>query len=76
LYSSNIIRIIKLRRVRWACDAHALHDKFRQFQWEEMKGIVHLKDLGVDRGQIKMDIQEIVYELEWIKLTRGGIKNG
>ena len=48
--SSNIVRLIKLRRVRWARHVASMGDRrgVYRFWWGNLRVIVHLGDSGVD----------------------------
>jgi hypothetical protein len=63
LYSSpNIVRAIKLRRVRWAGKVARMGrgQEHTGFGWGYLRERNHLEDPGIDGGNIKMDFQEVV----------------
>jgi hypothetical protein len=57
-YSPNIVRVIKLRRMRWV--VHVAHmgrgEAYTGFWWGNLRERVHLEDLGVDG---RMDLQVV-----------------
>jgi hypothetical protein len=53
LYASpNIVRVIKLRKMRWASHLAPMEDMINVYKFysENLKGRDHSKDLGVDGG--------------------------
>jgi len=79
LYSSNIFRVIKLRRMRWAGHVAQMgrEEVYAGFWWGIMKEIDHLEDPGVD-GRIKLRqifgkwCGKTWTELIWVRIRTGG----
>jgi len=75
--SSNIVRVIKLRRMRWAGHAASMGEFYTGFWWRNLKERVHLEDPGVD-GRIilswifrKWDVRAWTGSI-WLRIGTGG----
>ena len=77
--SPNIIRVIKLRRMRWAGHVERMgregeterEEVHTEFWWGKMKKRDLLEDLGIDGRIIKNYLQETGWRIvEWINLDQ------
>jgi hypothetical protein len=72
-YSPNVIRVIKLRRMRWAGNVESLGkgDGHTGFRWRNLKEKEHLEEADVDRRIIlRWIFRKWVRSMDWIDLAQ------
>jgi hypothetical protein len=73
LYSSlHIVRVIKLRRIRWAGHVECIGERcIEGFWWGNLRGRDHLEDPAIDGKNIKMYLKEMgCGGMDWIEMAQ------
>jgi hypothetical protein len=70
--SPNFIRVNKSRILRWAVHVARIgrREVLRGFWWENQSEGNHFEDRGVDGDNIKIDVKQMGWGMDWITLAQ------